>query len=275
MKNNSRQNKISVIMPVYNTEKYVWQAIDSILSQSFEDFEFIIIDDASTDLSYQICQEYAKKNSRIRLYKNEKNLWISKTRNKLIELSTTDFIAPQDSDDISEKNRLEQEYNFLSTHPDYTVVSGNNIIINEYWKKIGRRIYSNNIKNVILKKSPISQWSSMFRKDIFLSLGWYDNSLLTAEDYDLWLKMYARWYRIENLNMDLYFVRLRFEQTKSKRLKQTLKDTIFVQKRAIKDYKISPNISDIFYHFAEKILLFFPSTLILFLFKKIQYKNEK
>jgi len=66
--------KVSVIMPVYNTEKYLSEAIKSILNQSYRDFEFIIVDDFSTDTSYKICEEYAKKDDRIRLYRNEKNM---------------------------------------------------------------------------------------------------------------------------------------------------------------------------------------------------------
>lgn len=267
--------KISVIMPVYNTEKYVWEAIESILSQSFMDFEFIIIDDCSTDESYKICKEYSKKDERIRLYRNEKNMWISFTRNKLISLSTTNYIATQDSDDISIKNRLDLSLNFLEKNSDYWVVSWNNIIINEKSEIIWYRNYWDDIKNIILKKSPISQPSSVFRKSIFLELHWYDKKLNYAEDYDLWLKMYANNYKIKNLNVDLIKYRLHQKQSKSMKLKETIKNTLFIQKRAIKKYKIIPNFSDRIYHLLEKILLILPNSFILFLFKKLEYSNVK
>ena len=108
-----KQIQISVIMPVYNTEKYLSEAIESILTQSFTNFEFIIIDDCSTDDSYYICEKYAKKDDRIQIFRNKKNMWISFTRNRLIECSNTNYIASQDSDDISEINRLKLSYNFL------------------------------------------------------------------------------------------------------------------------------------------------------------------
>ncbi|MDQ7023131.1 MAG: glycosyltransferase family A protein [Candidatus Gracilibacteria bacterium] len=120
-----------------------------------------------TDKSYEICEQYSKKDDRIKLYRNEKNMGISFTRNRLIELSNTNYIASQDSDDISELNRLELEYNFLENNKNYALVSGNNIIIDENSKVIGYRKYSDNIKKIILKKSPVSQPSSMFRKNIF------------------------------------------------------------------------------------------------------------
>ena len=135
--------KISVIMPVYNTEKYVWEAIKSILSQTFSDFEFIIIDDCSTDNSYSICEKFADIDKRILLLKNTENKWISYTRNKLIWLTTTNYIASQDSDDISLNDRLKDSYDFLRENTGYWVVSWNNEIINETWVKIWFRKYLN------------------------------------------------------------------------------------------------------------------------------------
>lgn len=266
--------KVSVIMPVYNTEKYLKEAIESILNQSFKDFEFIIIDDCSSDNSYKICEEFAQKDSRIQLYKNEKNMWISVTRNKLIEKSQTNYIASQDSDDISEWNRLELCFYFLEKNKNYWVVSWDNIIINEEWKKIWFRKYSNNIQKIILKKSPISQWSSIFRKDIYLKVWCYDSKLNYGEDYDLWLKMYSQWFLIHNLDSPLYQVRIREWQSKSEALKQTIKNTIFIQKRAIKKYNIRSTTSDNIYHLLERILLILPTSFIMWLFIKLEYKKS-
>ena len=264
---------LSVIMPVYNTEKYLKDAVESILTQTFAHFEFIIIDDCSTDSSYEILQTYAEKDSRIKLYKNEANRGISYTRNKLINLTSTNFLATQDSDDISMKERLEKEYNFLVAHEEYAVVGSNNEIIDEQGKTIWYRAYSNNIPSVILKKSPLSQPSTMFRKNIFLEVGWYDN-INYGEDYDLWLKFYSRWYKIKNLDKILLKLRIREGQSKYDKLKQTLKNTIFIQKRAIKEYGIHPSFSDKAYIFLEKILLHFPKGIIIGLFKLLAYKKK-
>ena len=261
---------VSVVMPVYNTNQFVWEAIESILNQTFKEFEFIIVDDWSTDWSYEICQEYAKKDNRIRLYKNEKNRGISYTRNKLISLATTDYIALQDSDDVSMKDRLKIEYEFLSKYSDYCVVSWDNEIMDEEWKKIGYRKYSNNIPNVILKKSPVSWATTMFRKNILDKLWWYEEWLNYWEDYDVWLKMYLNGYKIKNLNKNLYKVRIRERQTKSDNLKQTLKNTIKLQEKYIKKW-IKPSISDRVYIFLEKCLLLLPSNVILWLFKLLNY----
>lgn len=272
MKNNS---KISVIMAVYNTEKFVWEAIESILKQDFENFEFIIIDDFSNDWSYEICQEYAKKDLRIKLHRNDSNKWISFTRNRLISLAEANFIATQDSDDVSELNRLRIEYDFLIDNSDYWVVSWNNIIIDEEGIVIWLRKYWDNIKWTILKKNPISQPSSMFRKDVYFQVWWYDKDLNYWEDYDLWLKIYSAWFKIKNLNIALIKYRIRKWQTKSKKLKETLKNTILIQKKAVSEYWIDENFSDLLYRFLEQILLILPNSFIIYLFKKLEYKRWK
>lgn len=264
--------KISVIMPVYNTEKYLREAIESILSQSFRDFEFLIIDDGSTDGSYEVCEKYAQQDARIQLSRNEKNMGISCTRNKLIELASSEYIAPQDSDDISLPHRLELCYDYLQSHLKAAVVSWNNIIIDEVWNTLWYRKYHNNIKNIILKKSPISQGSSMFRKEVFESLWWYDKNLNYGEDYDLWMRFFQNWYKIKNLDQDLYKVRIRSWQSKSDKLKQTLRNTLLVQERAIERW-LTPSISDRLYRYCLQALLIFPSSFILFLFKLLEYKK--
>lgn len=261
---------VSVVMPVYNTKQWVWEAIESILNQTFKEFEFIIVDDWSTDWSYEICEEYARKDKRIRLYRNEKNSWISYTRNRLLSLATTDYIATQDSDDVSTKDRLKLEYEFLSKHEDYWVVSWDNEIMDEDWNKIWYRKYSDNIPNVILKKSPVSGATTMYRKKYLDKLWWYEEWLNYWEDYDVWLKFYLNWYKIKNIDKNFYKVRLRKGQTKSDKLKQTLRNTIKLQKKYVKLW-IKPSISDRIYIFLEQCLLMLPSNIILWLFKLLNY----
>lgn len=108
--------KLSVLMPVYNAEKFLAEAIESILTQTFTDFEFLIIDDGSTDSSLSIIRSYT--DPRIRLVQNEQNLGISATLNKGIELAASDLIARMDADDISHPDRLEKQYYFSQNHPD-------------------------------------------------------------------------------------------------------------------------------------------------------------
>ncbi len=258
--------KISVIMPVYNTKDWVWSAIESILNQTFKNFEFIIIDDCSTDGSYEICKKYAQKDKRIKLYRNDKNYGVALTKIKLISLTKTNYIASQDSDDISCKNRLNIEYSFLENHKEYAVVSWNNIIIDEKWNIIWHRKYSDNIRQIILKKSPVSHPSTMIRKSDFLSIWWY-SQIKYVEDYDLRIKFYISGYKIKNLNEDVLFYRIR-KWAQKWYIKETLKWTLKCQKNAYK--KIKPSLSDLCYHVALSCLLLFPKNIVFKLFKHIE-----
>lgn len=267
-------SKVSVIMAVYNTKEYLKQSVESILNQSFKDFEFIIVDDFSVDWSFELLQAYEKQDNRIKLFRNKKNMWISYTRNKLISLANTNFIATQDSDDISKQNRLSLEYDFLVANPQYWAVSGNNLIIDEKSNIIWERTYSDNIKNTILKKSPLSNPSSMFRKDIFEKLGWYEEWLNYWEDYDLWLKIYTNWSKLKNLDTVLLSLRIRDWQTKTTKLKETLKNTLSLQKKYIK-LGLKPSFSDAIYIYILYTLYFLLNTIVLNLFKLIEYKKIK
>lgn len=110
--------KVSVLMPNYNCEKYLPEGIESILNQSFRDFEFIIVDDGSSDRSWEIIQEYAAQDERIIAVKNEENLGISGNRNKLLSLAKGKYIVWQDSDDISLPYRIEKQHEYMQYHPE-------------------------------------------------------------------------------------------------------------------------------------------------------------
>ena len=260
---------VSVIMPVYNTKQWVWEAIESTLNQTFKEFEFIIVDDCSTDWSYEICQEYAKKEKRIKLYRNDKNGWVAYTKNRLIWLTTTNYLASQDSDDVSFLDRLELEYKFLKNHNDYAVVAWNNVIIDEEWNKIWHRKYSDDIRSVILKKSPVSHPTTMMRKDIFEEVWWY-SKIKYVEDYVLWIKLFTEWYKIKNIDKDLLKYRIR-KGAQKWHVKETIKWTLNCQKEAYK--KIKPSFSDRIYHCCLWCLTLLPNKWIMWLFKLLEYKN--
>lgn len=115
---------VSVILPVYNGGLFVSDAIESIISQSYQSWELVIIDDGSSDNSLAICQEYAKGDGRIIVLRNVTNTGLSRTMNRLVACAKGDYIAIQEQDDISLPNRLELEVNTLDSHPDIALVSG-------------------------------------------------------------------------------------------------------------------------------------------------------
>ena len=180
---------ISIIMPVYNVEHFVSEAIDSILEQTYRNIEFIIVDDCSTDGTFEICQKYAKKDSRIKLFKNEKNSKIEYSLNRALENCTGKYIARMDGDDISECQRLEKMKNFLDNHLDIKLVGTSAITIDTHGEEIGKTVFLSDfekIKQTCLLRTPVAHiW--MTYKSIYNELNGY-RKLFATEDYDFILR---------------------------------------------------------------------------------------
>ena len=122
--------KVSILMPMYNSEKYITESINSILNQGYENIELIIVDDGSTDLSIRIVEKYS--DSRIKLYKNIENKGLPYTRNKLLNLATGEYIALLDSDDIALENRIKIQVEFLENNKNIDIVGSSAIIFGKY-----------------------------------------------------------------------------------------------------------------------------------------------
>jgi len=270
-----KEQKVSVVMPAYNASDYIKEAIDSVLNQTYSNFELIIIDDASTDNTWEIIKSYDDK--RIRPYKNEENLKIVKTRNKGFDLvsNNSKYIAIMDSDDICMPKRLKKEVNFLEKNKEYGLVGSHLIIINENSKKIGKRKYFTNyedIKKNILVKNPIAQPSVMIRKKVIDEVsGYTSEGYDRSRDYDLWIRIFDK-YKIINIDDYLLKYRVFSEQGKSTHLKETLKSTIQIQKKWLFKKKYF-NFKAFLNLILEYILLLFPKRLILWLFKKKEYDD--
>lgn len=190
---------ISVILPVYNAENYLRQSIDSILSQTFTQFELIIINDGSTDGSQRIIDSC--NDARIVKVKQE-NIGLADTLNKGIAMARAPIIARQDNDDISLPQRLQMQYDFLNKHSDVALVGAMADIINEQGGPTGRS-HRHPQKNIELKffllfNNPFVHSLVMFRKRVVQDLGGYSNDPLVFEDYNLWSRL-ARQHKIANL----------------------------------------------------------------------------
>lgn len=195
MKNNPR---ISVIMAACNAEKYISEAIESILNQDFKDFELIIINDGSTDNTLRIIKSCIEKDKRIILIDNKENIYATKSMNRGIKIARGKYIAIQDADDISLKSRLEKEYNFLEKNKDIFLVSSGAIYIDENGKEImtfTRQVKTTEIKRILEKYNCIFHPSIMFRNIGLL----YREKYYSAEDYDFHLGLISRGYSISIL----------------------------------------------------------------------------
>ena len=184
--------KVSVILPTYNSGRFIGGAIESILNQTFFDFEFIIIDDCSRDNTWDRIQEYAAKDKRIIARRNNKNINLSATLNQGIGMARGEYIARMDHDDISINQRLERQANFLDAYPEVGIVGSSIEIIDEQDRTLGFRKYQLNdqdIRKKIFLYSPFCHPATMIRKRILEMSGNYDATFAPADDYELYFRL--------------------------------------------------------------------------------------
>lgn len=266
---------VSVVMPLYNAERYVREAIESILSQTYRNLELIVVDDGSMDRSIDIVTDLASRDVRIRLFRNEKNLGVAKTRNRAIREACGEYIACLDNDDVALPERLERQVDFMKAHPDHGLIASDVEIIDEFSRVFAKRSYPHTdqeIRKSMLRVNPVANPASMFRRSAFEDVGGrYDESVCPVEDYEFVLRM-ARKHKLANIDRVLTRYRISANQAKNYFLKRTIRMTLAIQKRAV-----SQGFADTWfnkgYRIGLSVLLRLPDRLILGLFKKLCYST--
>lgn len=187
------QVKVSVVMSVYNGDRYLRESIESILNQTFTEFEFIIIDDASKDSSWNILTEYAHQDQRVRLFKNDQNIGLTKSLNKGLKLARGEYIARQDADDVSLPQRLQKQVELLSKSPEVVLVSCNIDLIDAQGGYIDTQQRSGDrdlIPWYLLFYNHLAGHSQViFRQKPVEKLGYYAQHYRYAQDYELWSRL--------------------------------------------------------------------------------------
>lgn len=270
--------KVSVIMPFYNCEKFLDESIQSIINQTFRDFELIIINDASTDSSDKIVQKYLY-DKRIVYIKNNKNKQIVFNLNYGLNIAKSDIVARMDGDDISDIKRLELQYNYLLENQDIAVVGSFVKIIDENGNETGERKKFTDpatIKREFLIQSSLVHPSVMYRKNIVQKVGSYRQEFVLTEDLDLWYRIVYSGYKITNIPEFLLKYREHSNST-SKKNKSKLIKQFKSRFDAIRFYKLKLRPKDYFFlsiHFVSALLLTGPfkqkiEGLYVKLFRKI------
>ena len=189
----SKKPELSVILPVYNCENYISKSIESILCQTYQNFELIIVNDNSSDKSLKIIKNYIEKNQNfhIKLFNNKKNIGLAKSLNKILRLSTGKFLARMDGDDFNNNQRFEKQINFLKKNSEIGIVGSNCILLNENGKKIGQTnlpLTDEDIRAHFFFYNPINHSSIIFRKTLY-TRNFYNENLKTTQDYELYLRL--------------------------------------------------------------------------------------
>jgi glycosyltransferase involved in cell wall biosynthesis len=190
---NNQSPKVSILMSVYNGSSYLQESIESILNQTFTDFEFIIIEDCSTDNSAEIITDYAEQDKRIIIIINQENIGLTKSLNKGLKIARGEYIARQDADDISLPYRLEKETLLLERNSDIGLVSCNLELIDSQGNSIGkhqRTCDPDLVSLYLLFYNRLAGHSQvMFRRQLAIELGGYDETRRYSQDYEFWSRI--------------------------------------------------------------------------------------
>lgn len=235
--------KVSVLMPAYNSEKYIAEAIDSILNQTFTDFEFIIINDGSTDNTAQIVRQY--KDKRIKFIDNKKNQGLIAVLNQGLDLCRGEYIARMDSDDISLPERFAKQVKYMDAHPNVAVVGG-------WIQKFGVNVKSNDIYkypsilqqfDLIIHGCQFAHPTAMIRTSVLRTNKiYYDSQYPHAEDYGFWMEMskYAPIHNLQEILLNyrwhetnVSILHTQIQQNSAERVRRNIIQTVLSNKAEI------------------------------------------
>lgn len=229
----SKGIQISVIMSVYNGEDYLAEAIDSVLAQSFRDFELIVINDCSTDRTGEILAQYAAQDSRVKVHTNEVNLRLPSSLNKAISLAEGKYIARMDADDICLPDRLEKQYAFMEANAEIALSScrfmtlKNGVISSG---GCGGKTDHESIKAMLLVTNPILHPGIIAKAEVIRALG-YDKNFTCTEDMELWSRFVMSHHKIEIQPEYLMIYRLHDKQITQTTYERQRREVAAIQKR--------------------------------------------
>lgn len=233
--------KVSVIMGIYNVGDTLKEALDSLLNQTYKDFEIILCDDGSRDNTLEIANEYVKQYPNMfKLLINEKNLGLNVTLNRCLAVAEGEYIARMDGDDLIDETRFEKQVKFLDEHPEFAFVSSAMTHFDENGEfKISKNKEMPE-KNDFIKKSPFFHAPVMIRVEAYRKVGGYteDEKMLRVEDVNLWFKLYAAGYKGYNLQEPLYKMRDDREALSRRKFKYRLNST-YTRLKGFKSLNIS------------------------------------
>ena len=266
---------VSVLMPAYNAERFIAAAIESILRQTFIHYEFIIVDDASTDSTWSIIKNFAARDPRIQARRNETNLGIAGNRNLLLSLACGKYIAWQDADDQSFSDRLELQHAFLEQHPEVGIVGGYLQFLHEGGRTGVRRYHPDDkrLRSAIFRYSPVAQPAAMIRKICFADFGLYDVRYPPAEDIDMSFRI-GQGYQFANIQRPLIQYREHAASATFTRLKKIELTTLAIRWKFRSHRAYHPSWFDYLYNIAQFISIFvIPAKLKIRLFN--YFRNAK
>lgn len=266
---------ISVVMPVYNAGRFLHQSIQSILDQTYPNFEFILVNDASTDDTADILRDYAQHDSRITIITNEVNLGVSQSVKRAMRIAKGAYIARMDADDISYPKRLEKQLKHLQKHKDLVAVGAQCITIDESGRRIGEKTFPlthREIYEYIFRFIPMQQPTMMIaRHRLPKYFTFYNDSFRTAEEVELMFKLFT-YGKLENLPDTLLKYRIHKSNTSFKSVKKTFYNTLLSRMQAVYEYGYRPSATGIAVTAMQTaVVLSLPEPVIMFLYSALRH----
>jgi glycosyltransferase involved in cell wall biosynthesis len=271
--NNRHQPLVSIIMPVYNARKFVGASIESILKQTEDNFEFLIIDDCSTDGSAEIIRKYAIRDKRIRFFQNKTNVGLVKSLNTLLPKTRGKFIARMDADDISLPNRLAAQVEFLEANPDIVACGGQEEIIDDqgtvradkFFPTDSRTCY-NMITNIMVIQPPLL----MARGTVMRKLR-YDNHIFKNDDISMHFKLLTKG-NFSNVSEIIFQYRQLPNSLTHRNPRLVYFLALLVRLNAMYTYHFRPSVVNLIYLLPETLVVtVLPPKLIVTVFEIIRY----
>lgn len=269
----SPEIQISVLMPVYNGEAFLKEAVESILNQTFKNFEFIIVDDGSIDKTGDILKSYSRRDKRIVLIKNKYNLRTSAALNRGLRVAMGKYIVRMDADDWSYPDRLERQFAYMESHPKVGVSGGAIEICNEKLKVLNKRRYpigDQEARKIIFRYSPFAHPATIWRRDILKKVGGYNENIPLSQDYELYFRV-GRISLFGNLNQVL--LKLRTHKDSSSILRGRFQEqyTLYSRIKAFLEYGYKMSFLDKLYAFVQMLsMAIIPSKLKFWLFNLLR-----
>lgn len=268
MKPTKKNPLVSVIMPAYNAEKFIASAIESILAQSYKNFEFIIVDDNSTDATAYLIDTFKKKDKRIKVIKNQENKGVTKSLNKTVQAARGKYIIRMDTDDWSYPERFLKQVRLMETHSD-VVVSGSYIEVcdknlkTKYVRKY--QLDDASIRKHIFRYSPFAHPATIWRADV-LKRERYNEVIRVCQDYELYFRVGRRG-KFMNLNAPLLKLRMHESSISAKQSDYQLKNTVLIRLSAVLLLEYNMTRLDKLYNFFQEIFIqLLPVKIRFFLF---------
>ena len=254
---------VSVIMAAYNEQERLKDTIESILNQTFTDFEFIIVNDGSTDKTQEILDYYAKKDERVRIIVNEKNMGLTKSLNRGLENAIGKCIARIDAGDIAHPNRLERQIKFLEENKEVYILGTYGYWINKNKEIIGSCKFpthpSDIKKNLFGFVSVAVHPSLLIRGELFEKVGLYNTACSTSMEYDLYMRTIKNGFAIANIPEFLIYILRDDKGISINRIKTEFRNQFKIRVKYLPHFF---NLRNLIYTIASVVFILIPSTLL-------------